>query len=279
MKVDSSTHIAVFTDLDGTLLNYHDYQFDAALPSIQRIKNLKIPLVFVSSKTFDEVRSLQESLKINWPCICENGSLIFISKECNIPLKHFSGHTEKGNDGIFYYSGQTRDEITNLLDDMHSTYGFRGFAQMSEIEISELTGLTVGQAAKANRRLASEPIVWLDSGKKLIQFTHKINEQKLHVVKGGRFYHIMGNVDKAQAVTAVKQAFEEFKGVKIHSIVLGDSENDLAMLRGAATPVVIPRVDGTIMQITGTVNPVFASQPGASGWNECINAFLDEMGF
>ena len=45
----------LFTDLDGTLLDGRTYSFEKAKPALEAIQRLRIPLVFVSSKTRGEI--------------------------------------------------------------------------------------------------------------------------------------------------------------------------------------------------------------------------------
>jgi mannosyl-3-phosphoglycerate phosphatase len=45
----------IFSDLDGSLLNYDDYSFEEARPALEKIKKLEIPLVLTTSKTRTEV--------------------------------------------------------------------------------------------------------------------------------------------------------------------------------------------------------------------------------
>ncbi|MEN6467293.1 MAG: HAD hydrolase family protein, partial [Syntrophaceae bacterium] len=67
----------IFTDLDGSLLDHEDYSFEAARPSIERIKRLGIPLVMTTSKTRREVELLQREMGMSAPMIVENGGGIF----------------------------------------------------------------------------------------------------------------------------------------------------------------------------------------------------------
>ena len=60
----------IVTDLDGTLLDHHDYSFEAASASLQDIRALNIPLILASSKTRAEILQLQTELQIDYPFIC-----------------------------------------------------------------------------------------------------------------------------------------------------------------------------------------------------------------
>ena len=52
------SHCAIFTDLDGTLLDHDTYSWAPAAPAIERIKKLGIPLIAISSKTLAELSHL-----------------------------------------------------------------------------------------------------------------------------------------------------------------------------------------------------------------------------
>ena len=70
--------LLVFTDLDGSLLDHHNYRHDEADPVLQNLKQLQIPLIPVSSKTQSEIEQINVSLDNPHPFICENGAAIFI---------------------------------------------------------------------------------------------------------------------------------------------------------------------------------------------------------
>ena len=72
----------VVTDLDGSLLDER-YSWDAALPALQRLQELKVPLVLNSSKTLSEMRELANCLGAMAPMVAENGGLM------NWPRKHW----------------------------------------------------------------------------------------------------------------------------------------------------------------------------------------------
>ena len=49
LRLNSS--LMIVTDLDGSLLDHHDYNWDAASEWLARLKQQAIPVVFCSSKT------------------------------------------------------------------------------------------------------------------------------------------------------------------------------------------------------------------------------------
>jgi mannosyl-3-phosphoglycerate phosphatase len=68
----------VFTDLDGTLLDYGTYSWNEALPALSRLRALRIPVVLCSTKTAAEMQPLARELRLEAPYIVENGGGIRI---------------------------------------------------------------------------------------------------------------------------------------------------------------------------------------------------------
>ncbi len=70
--------IVVFTDLDGSLLDFDHYSFEGARLSLERLKRHHIPVVFTTSKTRREVEVLRQEMGIDAPFIAENGAAVYI---------------------------------------------------------------------------------------------------------------------------------------------------------------------------------------------------------
>jgi len=70
--------LIVFSDLDGTLLDHETYQFDAAQPALDLLKQHGIPLILNSSKTRAEITAIRDQLQNTAPFIIENGAAVII---------------------------------------------------------------------------------------------------------------------------------------------------------------------------------------------------------
>lgn len=70
----------ISTDLDGTLLDHHDYSFQAAEEAVLKCKKLGIPIILNTSKTLAETRKIQNNIGIAGPLIVENGSALVYSE-------------------------------------------------------------------------------------------------------------------------------------------------------------------------------------------------------
>lgn len=268
----------VFTDLDGTLLNHDDYSYANALPALEELNRLKIPLILVSSKTAPEMLKLRQKMGNTAPLVSENGSLIMIPEELladlgiNVDARSISA-------GYYYdYKGVTREQILQVLSDLKSDYRFTGFAWMTTEEIAQATGLSVADAELAAERKASEPILWRDAPEQLPEFIERLAESKLRLLKGGRFYHVMGQCDKGDAVASLTKRYEHLCGENPHTIALGDSPNDLDMLKQVDTPIIVPHKDGSYMEDDALKKAKRAPEEGASGWNTALLEVLAELG-
>ena len=67
----ASPPLALFTDLDGCLLNKHDYDFAPALLVLERLQRLEIPVILSSSKTEAEMRPLSVELGLELKAITQ----------------------------------------------------------------------------------------------------------------------------------------------------------------------------------------------------------------
>ncbi len=248
----------IFTDLDGTLLDHNTYSFAKATVMLDFIKNKQIPLIIVTSKTKDEVIYLQKLLRINTPFIVENGAGIFIPNNGDyemIPL------------------GYSYKKIHKAFVRYAQNISMHGFFDMSVKEISKYTSLDMEQAANAKKRIFTEPFI-LDDISELEKLKKMANKDALEVVKGGRFYHLITKgQDKAKAVRYVKKYYEEKLGYTCATIALGDSANDLSMLKSVDIPILIPHIDSSYLScdIPGLIK---AQKPGPAGWNIVLKEYF-----
>ena len=77
----------------------------------------------------------------------------------------------------------------------------RSFSRLSTPEVQDLTGLPDEQVARARLREHTEPFV-LEAGSE--EFVRRAAERRgLRVIRGGRFHHLSGELDKGRAVRQV----------------------------------------------------------------------------
>lgn len=262
----------VITDLDGTLLNHHDYDIEDALPAINKLRQQDIPVIFNTSKTFSETISLQNQIKIEAPFVVENGSCIYFPKSLYPDLKYSKIISSREQ----YWEivlGQTHSAISDILEliDTPPSY-YQLLSACSPEEASNLTGLSIKQAEQAISREFSEPLIWNGGDEKLALFKEQLKEHNLNTLQGGRFLHVLGNCDKGIATSKLKDILmtEEHK---IKTIVLGDSANDAAMLEVADMSIIVNSPSNHHLQQMITPN-IHTTQAAPAGWSEGIDTAL-----
>lgn len=266
-------NIAVFTDLDGSLLDHADYAFDAARPALTRIRDRGIPLVFTTSKTRAEVEHLQRQMGLSEPFIVENGAAVFF------PDPYRALRVDVGFRQAPYtliQLGASYGKIRRFIYATRDQFRIRGFGDMSAPEIAELTGLSPVQAGLARQREFTEP--FLPEPDTDIAALEKIAAARgLQITRGGRFHHLIGiRQDKGTAVRIAAGIFSKNAGAPVITIGIGDSANDLSLLASVDIPVVIPRPDGAVLDI-GRPEVRTASVPGSAGWNAVMLDLLETL--
>ncbi|MEM7181127.1 MAG: HAD-IIB family hydrolase [Spirochaetota bacterium] len=253
--------LIIYTDLDGTFLNHHNYSFEESRESIELIKLRKIPLVFTTSKTRVEVELLRDKVAIQSPFIIENGAAVFF------PQEHYS---QLELPEISQYKvlqlGLEYAKILDFYRQHKEEYGLFGFSDMTVEEVAKHTGLNLKLASYAKTREFSEPFLLQDK-QLLQQLVSLAKTYEIKITQGGRFFHLIGEKqDKGLAVEQANQVFRrEFASIK--TIGLGDSQNDLSLLAAVDVPIAIKRHDDTFLDYPKAKR---SSWPGAKGWNETI---------
>jgi len=250
--------LLIFSDLDATLLDHNTYSFQEALPALQLIRKRKIPLILSSSKTYDEMIVIRTELSNHDPFIYENGSGIY-----------FEGN--KVSLGI------SHSEISNLLQDLKKRFSFISFYELGPERIQKETGLDIYASERAYRREFTEPLIWKDSTQNLIIFKQLLQQNNLTAAQGGRFLTISSPKNKGDALLWVKKRYESIAKLKITTIGLGDSENDINMLDCADNAIIVRHPKKLPPNINGHASLIITDAIGPKGWNEAIINILDEQ--
>ena len=260
--------LLVFTDLDGTLLDHNSYSFQAALPALRRLKEMEIPVILNSSKTRPEMESLKQQLDNHAPFIVENGAAAIIP----------AGNLGRDSGLVVSFSAPLEEVLDALLELRQDGFQYRSFADMDAAEVAKVTGLPNMAASRAKQRIGTEPLLWQGNEQELEQFTQHLNNRGLQLMKGGRFYHAMGQYDKADAMQYLVKRYEScYPGKEIVTIALGDSPNDARMLECADYAVIIKGVNSDKLDIKGAGEVMRSEGEGPIGWNECIQSLLNRL--
>lgn len=271
MKTDS--HYLIATDLDGTLLNHDNYSYRAAQDAVQHCRKKLIPIIFNTSKTQIESLRLRAELDNEHPFIVENGSAVIIPKGY-FPDKPPNCYEL---DGFWVRRfGQSRADILVKLEQIQQIDAFQyvGFSNWSPAQIAEATNLSTEMAKQANQREFSEPFIWQEGESRLELFRQRLIEQGLMLLKGGRFYHVLGETNKGLSLAWLKSLYELYAEQSLTLIALGDSANDIDMLESADIAVVIKSPAHLAPQLTQHNRVMYTQSYGPAGWNEAILSLL-----
>lgn len=250
----------VFTDLDGTLLDHHQYHADPAMPMLARLAADGIAVVPATSKTFAELEVLLERLPLSGAVIAENGA--------SVHLPAAWGGQALAPSGIDYA------RVLAVLDDLKADFRFLGFHALGIEGIARETGLSAAQAALAARRRASEPLLWQDTEEALESFARALAAVGLRLIRGGRFVHVLGmQADKARSVNWVLDWVRR-RGWQGRSLALGDAPNDHAMLTQVDVAVVVRNPDSPAMPPLKLEQVYRTREQGPAGWAEAIGHLI-----
>ncbi|MBN2040729.1 MAG: HAD-IIB family hydrolase [Spirochaetes bacterium] len=263
---NNKTIKAVFSDLDGTILDHHTYSYGKAIKGIKLLRGENIPLILVSSKTIGEIIPLHKELKLRWPVIFENGGGLAYPEN-------------SGNSGSLRLDviGESTDKLKEELTYLRKIIGkpLKAMSEMDIDEIIERTGLTKDNAVLASGRMTSIPFILPEQNEiNLNAINSQLKKRNMLVTKGGRFYHLTSvKANKGYAVKIIIQYLMiNLKVLNIESIGLGDSENDIPMLEAVDKAFLVRKHDGSAVETD--IDVTVTKGIGPAGFTEAIKSIL-----
>lgn len=255
-----------FTDVDGTLIDHNNYSYDLSLEGIDLLKKKQIPLVIVSSKTYDEIIPLLKELDMFYPFAFENGAgIAYPSEDKWIFSLELKG---TGVQGLAdFLPGLERISGKNL----------KGMNSLSVGEIVEYTGLGLNAAALSKKRMATLPFI-VENGNlftdpEISVFNGILKKYNLIITRGGRFNHLIpADSGKGEAVKKIIEFYTGKFNDEIITAAAGDSLNDITMFESADYAYVVRKPDGSCMNFkAGKV----MKSIGPAGFTEAVNDLLN----
>ncbi|MEO2268052.1 HAD-IIB family hydrolase [Pseudoalteromonas sp. YIC-656] len=268
LPAQGGTLPVIFTDLDGTLLDHNTYQCDEAQELLTKLAQAGVPVIINSSKTAAEIIPICQQLDIHDPFIAENGAVLYI------PKNWFDSPPEGArNEGSYWVipfspSKTTIHKVLNVLKQQFGAY-FESFTDLGLEGVARLTGLSGDALEHSLTREYSEPLYWHGSTSQLREFTLAARSLGFTVLKGGRFVHLTQGADKGVALRYFMGLMKQQYNRQLHSIALGDSHNDVAMLEVADTAIVIANPTHKT-PILSRECAIFSVQTGPRGWRETL---------
>ena len=268
----SERSLVIITDLDGTLLDQRTYSYEASLPALGRLQQRRIPVVFCSSKTAAEIIALQRELGLKDPFICESGGAIYL------PPNYFAFEVASVNRRRGFDTIELGRDVVDLRGALrraaqHCGVKVQSFDSMSLQDFMAHTGLNREQARDAAQREYDEPFLVESEGE--ARLFAALAAMGLTVTQGDRFHHLTGGHDKGKAVRKLLVLYRR-QSANLLSVGLGNSANDLPLLRETDIAILVRKPDGQWdAEVMERLHNVERSNGiGPQGWHEAIDKIL-----
>jgi mannosyl-3-phosphoglycerate phosphatase family protein len=268
--------LLIFTDLDGSLLDHHTYSHAAADPLLDKLKQNRIPVMLTSSKTRTEMMQLCIELDNQDPFIAENGAAVFI------PSGYFKQQPDDTQVIDNYWVKQfcaPRAHWQRIIQE-HAIDSdpYITFAQAGIDGIVEMTGLDVATATAASQREYGEPLQWQGTPAQQEDFVQRMQQAGAHVLTGGRFLHVSGDIDKGKALRWLLDQYQQQQSDSdFISLAIGDSQNDVAMLEAADYALLIRSPVNDLPKLSKKEKVIISDATGPEGWVEGVSQILENV--
>lgn len=264
----------IFTDLDGTLLNYFSYSFQPAAPLLENLAKRAIPVIINSSRNGAELIHIRQKMGNRDPFIVENGAAVYL------PKWQFPVMPEGCSDveGFWRFSiARPKEYWLKMMEQFDSEFTslYTPMSSMDYEEIEEITGFSSDDAVRATKREYSESMLFhgrKEDKKLLIEI---IEGWGGYVLEGGRFLHIGDRVSKGSAMQWLLRCFgHHFPTRRFQTFALGDSPNDIDMLESADYGVVVASPVHDAPKLERDEQVVYTEKQGPEGWAEAMMQLL-----
>jgi mannosyl-3-phosphoglycerate phosphatase len=260
----------VFTDIDGTLMDIYSGKFEGTDLLVKKLAKMGIPVILCSAKTRSEQEYIRNNLGLSDPFIIENGGAVVI------PDGYFDDfeivpHTRKNGYSLIEIGGRSneiRKRLARIREEIQ--IDFKGTTDMVMNEISKKVQIPLPFAKRMSKREYGETILEIDpSG--LGRLAKACTRTGLKVIQGGRYVDITLGNDKGKATRVLIDLFKrKYRPRRTIFIGLGDSENDLPMLKLMDIPVLVQRTNGSWCD-SKIKNLVRSPGIGPKGWKNSFN--------
>lgn len=245
--------LAVFTAIDGTLLDARTFDPGAARPVLHRLRAMSIPVVPVTVMTLEEIAPLAAELGMRHAMIVEAGGAI----------ARWTGETWE----VEPY-GPPADALLDVIGEIEERSGANllVYSALPDAEAARLSGRSGDMLRASTHRAFSEPFV-LESGDldAVIDAAAAIG---FSIRRGRRFLHLCRASREGEAFARV---CEELRCDV--AIGAGGSPVDAGFLSRCDVAIIVPRPDGEpdaelLAKVPGAR---IAPAPGPDGWAAAVD--------
>jgi mannosyl-3-phosphoglycerate phosphatase len=255
-RANDTNRVAVFTAMDGTLLDSLTFDPGESRGTIARLLSAGIPVIPISIMTLDEIAPIASDLGLQTAMVIEAGGAIARWKDggwdvepCGPPAETFLS-------------------VVAHIED-RSGSSLLVYSAMEESAAAEVSGRSGEMLRASTRRAFSEPFVIESGGLEAIR--QAAAEIGFSVRRGRRFLHLCRESYEGEAFARLRN---ELRCDVV--IAVGGSLVDATFLRGAEIAIVVPGSDGEIdsellQKIPGAR---VAPAPAPAGWSIAVEEAL-----
>ncbi|HKS06268.1 MAG TPA: HAD-IIB family hydrolase [Gemmatimonadaceae bacterium] len=265
----------ILSDVDGTFID------DAYQPAMDRVQFASVlarwRVIWVSSRTADELLHLQAALGHADDAIAENGGVI-VSRDTTL-AKQLGAPTPV--DGAWMVRvAAPRDETTALVRRVFADEGVavRTFDDIDAEQLAHLSRYSRDDATRALKREASAVLINVASTEPgVVRALAHLRDVGCDVTNGGRWVSVVRGSNKGEAARAwLAAARTHTNGNAPRIVAIGDAENDAALLAVADHRFVIAHIDrGHHPALASYPGARTLRQPGIAGWREMLDHLAD----
>ena len=263
----SNSSILIFTDLDGTLLNRDNFNFESTKPFLKELKKKNIIIIPNSSKTEDEIIEFNNEADFQFPFVSENGSIIHNLNYLN----------QEFPDKIIL--ARNTNEIQNIFDkNIHQDLKSK-CKVISSLTMSEQTkifGLPENKLKQVFNRSCTIPMIFEGNNEEKLSLKNILLKNGLDFKDGGRVINLGDRINKADAMKKITQMLETKFKCKPKIIAVGDNHNDLEMLQNSDIPCLVKN-DKFLKKNLQIKNLIISKQAAPEGWVEIVKLALEKI--
>jgi mannosyl-3-phosphoglycerate phosphatase len=261
----------IFTDIDGTLIDIYSGKFEGTDRLVKKLAKMGIPVILCSAKTRSEQEYIRNKLRLSDPFIIENGGAVVIPDgyfdefEISVPRIRRNGYSliEIGGHSI-----EIRKRLARIREELQ--INFKGTTDMALNEIRKKVQIPLPFARRMSKREYGETILEIDPSD-LDRLAKVCTRTGLKVIHGGRYTDITQGNDKGKATRILIDLFRrKYQPRRTIFVGLGDSENDLPMLKLMDIPVLVQKANGSWCD-SKIKNLVRSTGIGPKGWKNSFN--------
>jgi mannosyl-3-phosphoglycerate phosphatase len=249
---------AIFTDLDGTLLEPDGSLCDEAWAAIESLSTRGVSVCLVTSKTPAEVVALLGHLRLATPAGFENGAGVVLADGSMMI------------DTAAVPMADLRREATWLRARCGAP--FRTLDELDDDEVRSITGVRRSALDAMRDRRATLPLSVASKWDAHLRASLSARP-KMRLLRGNRFLHLQGDHDKTGVIRMLLSRLPPRDGVVVS---FGDSPNDLELLAGAEIAVIVPSVAGPSPELVRRVPGAHvAPRPHGRGWAMAVREIVE----